>query len=186
MLSSFDISDALVPESLRGEALEELLDAVRRYLARTSGELRVLEIGAAHGFSAMAMASLSDRMRVVTIELSADRSAVAETNIRNYRLSGRIELINADAAAVLPTFGDDCFDIAFLDGPKAQYSKHFAELRRVVVRGGLILIDNVNFNKNDKKYKTINRRMALFRDELLAVGALVDLESGFAEVCNDK
>ncbi len=175
--------DARVPESIRGSALDSLLGAVR---SRLNQSLRIIEIGTACGYSAIRIAQLDDRIKIVTIELNAERSLAAHENIKKAGLSERIELVNADACEYLKQLDDDSFDIAFLDGPKAQYSKHFLELKRIVVNEGLILIDNVNFDRNDKKYKTINKRMALFREELAELGAAVDMESGFAEVRNIK
>ncbi len=169
-----------VRESIRSGALEQLLEALRRELANSSGMFRILEIGTAKGFSSITMARLSEQVEVLTMEKDTERADIAKNNIDNQGLASRITVVKGDAGDCLTELEESTFDFAFLDGAKGQYRRHFDELCRIVKTGGVICIDNVNFNRTEKRYKTINKRMASFREYLSELGAAVDLDSGFA------
>lgn len=186
-----DPESCKVPESVREGALTRLLAHLsdcrsarrtrgKRGAARENGEFRILEIGTAHGYSSIRMAEFGEDIRITTFELSEERASNALSNILRSGLSERIEIVLGDAGGKLPQMEGNSYDFAFLDGPKAQYRKHFDELCRIVRPGGIICIDNVNFDREDKRYKTINKRMAEFRTHLAEIGAEISEDDGFA------
>lgn len=185
--------ESKVPESIRSDALKVLLGALLDAAQNVRGRVfRVIEIGTARGFSSIAMAeALAEagiKYEVMSAEKNSERALAARDQIRERELSENIEVINADAAELLRDLPDDAFDFAFLDGPKGQYSKHFKELRCIVRAGGTIVTDNVNFDEkhDSKRYKTIYKRMNLFRSELDSIGATVDMDTGLSIYINKK
>lgn len=177
-----------VPESVRDGALKLLLGYLERHLAEFSagsepsrGELfRILEIGTACGYSSITMAKRNENIAITSVELNEDRYRSALMNIAEAGMDRSIDVIQGDAASILKQLPTASYDFAFLDGPKGQYRTHFDELCRVVKKGGAICIDNVNFDRAERRYKTINKRMAAFRSFLIESGAAVDAEHGFA------
>lgn len=185
-IGSPDPESMKVPESIKEGALATLLENLkacrsgRRKGKREKKMFRVLEIGTAHGFSSICMAQVAEDIKVKTFEVNEERASNALSNVMRSGLSDRIEIVLGDAGGQLPSLDENSYDFAFLDGPKAQYRRHFDELCRIVRTGGTICIDNVNFDREDKRYKTINKRMAEFRTYLAEIGADIFEETGFA------
>ncbi len=178
-----------VRESIKPSQLNDLLSALKDTINNKEGrdsknlvdaKFHVLEVGSAKGFSSVSMASVSQSIRVLSLERDSERVRAARQNIETLSLSERITIKECDASEELKNILSDSFDFAFLDGAKGQYRRHFDELVRIVRKGGTICIDNVNFHREEKRYKTINKRMEEFREYLYQIGASVDIETGFA------
>lgn len=104
---------------------------------------RVLEIGTAIGYSAIRMASLNEKVEVVSIERDAERFKIAQKNIKKANLSNRIKLFHEDALTCeVPGF----FDLIFIDAAKAQYLKFFQRYEPQLHLGGWIISDNLQFH----------------------------------------
>ena len=148
---------------------------------------RILEIGTATGYSALVMYTYAPSpCRIVTIEKDPARAAEARRNFERFG-ADRIELIEADAAEVLPGFTGP-FDLIFLDAAKGQYIRFLPDLIRLLVPGGVLLTDNVLKEGEileskfavTRRNRTIHKRMreylaAISRDERLRT---VLLETG--------
>lgn len=178
-----------VPESMKECALEVLLSRLRDALDAHPDErtpFRILEIGTAHGFSAISMAGVSPRIVVHSMEKNETRAAEARIHIEECGLSDRIRVDCVDAGEALSLLSDGTFDFALMDGPKAQYMQHFLQVYRLLKAGGTICMDNVNFRRDEKRYKTIMKRMEAFRNYLAEIGAFIDRESGVAVYYKEK
>ncbi len=116
------------------ETLALLLGEGRAISAR-----RILEIGAGEGLTSISL-SLSLGAEVVAIERDRARAAAAREHIAAFGAS--VELIEGDAADVLPAL-DEKFDLIFLDGPKVQYRMYFPECKRLLREGGTLVSDDV-------------------------------------------
>lgn len=103
----------------------------------------ILEIGSAVGYSAIEFAKLSDDIKITTIEIDIDRCIKAKQNFEDLGFSERINLINANALQVEI---DDFFDLIFIDGPKAQYTKFFEKFKKNLTKNGAIISDNLSFH----------------------------------------
>lgn len=104
---------------------------------------RILEVGAAIGYSAIVMAQ-SCSASIVTMERDLERADEALFNIEKAGLQHRIQLLKGDAFDILPAL-KDTFDIVFLDAAKGQYP-NFLELVLPLLRdGGILFSDNVFF-----------------------------------------
>ena len=110
---------------------------------------RILEIGAAVGFSAIFMATFSPApVRIDTIENYDKRIAVARQNIRTAQMEDRINLIEGDAMAVLEELERDgmIYDMIFIDAAKAQYPNYLPVCKKMLREGGILVSDNVLFD----------------------------------------
>ncbi len=164
-----------------------------RFLLKTKKPKRILEIGAAVGFSACFQFCCTEGSSdIITIEKVPDRICAAKKNISefldDYRSShsgmkGSISLVEGDAAEVLDRMvnAEECFDVVFLDAAKAQYPVYLPKIMALLPVGGMLITDNVlqEGSVAESKFtvtrrdRTIHLRMreyidALFHDECLA------------------
>ena len=148
---------------------------------------RILEIGTATGYSALVMYTYAPSpCSIVTIEKDEGRAAEARRSFDTFGAE-RIELIEGDAAEILPEL-TGAFDLIFLDAAKGQYIRYLPELIRLLPPGGVLLTDNVLKEGEitaskfavTRRNRTIHKRMreyltAISRDERLRT---VLLETG--------
>jgi predicted O-methyltransferase YrrM len=123
-----------------------------RVLIASTGAKRVLEIGAASGYSAIWM-GLGVRQtggRVVTIEYDPVRAKEAADNIRRAGLQDVVQVIAGDAFKAIPQITGE-FDVVFLDAWKPDYRKFFDLVFPRVTPGGLFLAHNVINKKNEMR-----------------------------------
>ncbi len=116
-------------------------------LARASHSKRVLEIGAAIGYSGiwLGRAVVAEKGSVTTIELDPARADLAEKNIKGAGLSRTIKVVRGDALKVIPKLKDE-FDFVFLDSDKEVYLEAFKKSVRLLRKGGLFVADNALWN----------------------------------------
>ena len=103
----------------------------------------ILEIGAAIGYSAIKMASVSDDIKVTTIERDSFRYNEAVKNIEYNNLNDRINIILGDA---LEANIEGSYDLIFIDAAKAQSIKFFEKYSPLLKDNGTIITDNINFH----------------------------------------
>lgn len=142
-------------------------------LIRMNQPKRILEVGAAVGFSACLMASVARDANIVTIENYEPRIPIANNNIKNMGFENRITLIEGDATEVLPTLNGP-FDFVFMDAAKGQYINFWPEIKRLTKDGGIIVTDNVLQDGDiiesryaiTRRNRTIHKRMRDYLYEL--------------------
>lgn len=115
-----------------------------RVLIASTGAKRVLEIGAASGYSAiwMGLGLRQTGGRLVTIEYDAVRAREATENIRRAGLHDIVQVVAGDAFKEIPKLPGE-FDLVFLDAWKPDYKKFFDLAFPRVAPGGLFLAHNV-------------------------------------------
>jgi caffeoyl-CoA O-methyltransferase len=121
-----------------------------RVLIGATGARRVLEIGAASGYSAIWM-GLGVRQtggHLTTIEYDPVRAKEAADNIRRAGLQDVVTVVAGDAFTAIPTL-EGPFDLVFLDAWKPDYKKFFDLAFPKIRPGGLFLAHNV-INKRDE------------------------------------
>lgn len=184
-MREFTVSDV---ESLKQEAREKgipvmqdeglsfICDYIRAHNVRT-----ILEIGSATGCSAIQFASVSEDIRIVTVELDEERFEQAVKNIADAGLSDRVHVIHGDALKAetfarveaelteLASVADAAAgetpastskataDLIFLDAAKSQYIAFFEMYEKLLSPHGAIISDNLLFHGMTAGYrKTYN------------------------------
>lgn len=103
----------------------------------------ILEIGTAIGYSAICMALVDPKIKIVSVERNKDRYLEAVKNIKKFELEDRITLIYNDALSVEL---DSSFDLIFFDAAKAQNINFFTHFEKNLKKGGTIVTDNIYFH----------------------------------------
>jgi len=103
----------------------------------------ILEIGTAIGYSAINMALVDEKIKVVSIEKDEKRYLEAIKNIKKFFLENRIILIFNDAINVEL---DEKYDLIFIDAAKGQYINHFNHFKKYLKKDGAIITDNIKFH----------------------------------------
>lgn len=121
-----------------------------RVLIASTGATRVLEIGAASGYSAiwMGMGLKETGGKLVTIEYDPARAREAQENVRRAGLERVVEVIHGDAFKVIPSLPGN-FDLVFLDAWKPDYRKFFDLVFPRVTPGGIFLAHNAINKKSE-------------------------------------
>ncbi len=124
---------------------------LRTLIASTNAK-RVLEIGAASGYSAiwMGLGLRETGGRLVTIEYDPVRAREATANIKAAGLSDIVQVIPGDAFAQVPKI-EGTFDLVFLDAWKPDYQRFFDMVFPRVTPGGLFLAHNVINKKSEMR-----------------------------------
>jgi predicted O-methyltransferase YrrM len=161
--TSVDASTDLTP------ALERLLKSIRaadkgqlavseedgrflRVLVASTGAKRVLEIGAASGYSAiwLGLGLQQTGGHLTTIEYEPVRAKEATENIRRAGLQDVVQVVSGDAFKEIPRL-QGTFDLVFLDAWKPDYKKFFDLVFPRVSPGGVFLAHNVINKKSEMK-----------------------------------
>jgi predicted O-methyltransferase YrrM len=113
-------------------------------LVRATNSRRVLEIGTSNGYSTLWIAHAAEAIggRVTTIESSEYKLALAATNFERAGLSRAITQVGGDAGCWLEGASDSGFDLIFLDSERSEYPGWWPNIRRILRRGGLLVVDN--------------------------------------------
>jgi predicted O-methyltransferase YrrM len=121
-----------------------------RVLIASTGAKRVLEIGAASGYSAiwMGLGLRQTGGRLTTIEYDAVRAKEAAENVRRAGLQDVVTVVSGDAFKEIPKLPGQ-FDLVFLDAWKPDYKKFFDIVFPRITPGGLFLAHNVINKKHE-------------------------------------
>ncbi len=107
----------------------------------------VLEIGTYTGYSAICMAEGIEKDAILyTIEKDDEMEDFIRKYFDRSEQRDKIRLIFGDALQIVPTFDDEFFEMAFIDGDKRQYTEYFEQVLPKIRRGGFILADNTLWN----------------------------------------
>ena len=120
---------------------EKLIEVVKETKPK-----RILEIGTAIGYSALLMIKSADASAsLTTIEMDPERAALARRFIAKADELRRIEIIEGDAAQILPRL-EGRYDFIFIDGPKGQYLRQLKMLLpEKLAEKATVIADNVGF-----------------------------------------
>ena len=117
--------------------------ALLHVLARSAGARRILEVGTAIGVSTLYLArALPPDGEIVSFEIDEQRHAAARAYLERAGVLDRADLRLEDAREGLERL-DGTFDMAFIDGVKAQYGDYFDALLPLLRSGGVLAVDNV-------------------------------------------
>ena len=146
---------------------------------------KILEIGAAVGYSAMCFSEyLQDGGYIDTIERDEERIAEAKENFIKVGVQDKIHLYEGDAVEILPTLNDK-YDMVFIDAAKGKYPFFLEQAMRLLNEKGVILADNVLYkgyvmsDYNKHKQRTAVRNL---REYIAKVNEDANLETQILEV----
>ena len=119
-------------------------------LACAAKARRILELGTASGYSGIYLAKACEAFngRVVTLENDSALAARAQQNFQKAGVANLIEIQVKDALEALPQMKGD-FDYIFMDIEKQDYITALPDCERLLVKGGLLVADNVGFKDAD-------------------------------------
>ncbi|OLS36732.1 SAM-dependent methyltransferase [Alkalihalophilus pseudofirmus] len=136
---------------------------------------RILEVGAAIGYSAIRMAQELPNTTIVTIERDEVRYKEAVANIEKNELSDRIEVRFGDAldlAQILES--EPLFDVLFIDAAKGQYQRFLDLYGKMIKPNGVVFSDNVLFRGlvaedeiEEKRLRSIARKLRTYNEWLM-------------------
>ena len=118
-------------------------------IVKTTNAQRVLEIGTSNGYSTLWLADAVKSVggRVTTVELSEYKHGLASQNFKRSGLATAITQIHGDAGTALANSPDESFDLIFLDSERPEYPGWWSDLKRVIRKGGLLVVDNAISHK---------------------------------------
>jgi predicted O-methyltransferase YrrM len=112
-------------------------------LALASRARRVLEVGTAIGVSTLYLArALPADGTVVSFEIDESRHLAARDYLQRAGVLERVDLRLQDAREGLAEL-TGTFDMAFIDGVKAEYGDYFGALMPLLAPGAVLAVDNV-------------------------------------------
>ena len=132
-------------------------------LVKEFGTSSLLELGTAHGYSTVTLASAMweayekniPNVRVehpepslITVDFSKPSYEAALANVEEAGFAPMVEHVFADALEYVPTLAGRRFDAVFLDAEKRSTAKLFALAWLLVKEGGWMVVDDVVKFKN--------------------------------------
>ena len=104
---------------------------------------RILEIGAAIGFSSSVMATtIGENAHVTTIDRFDVMIEKAKKNYERLGLTDKVTLLEGQAADILPELSGP-YDFIFMDSAKAKYIEFLPECLRLLRKGGVLMVDDI-------------------------------------------
>ncbi|MDO5557355.1 MAG: O-methyltransferase [Clostridia bacterium] len=164
--------------------MDDSLDVIAKILREVKPK-RMLEIGAAVGYSAMCFSMYLEKDgKIDTIERDPVRCIEARENITRAGLDNIINLYEGDAVEILPTINEK-YDVVFIDAAKGKYPFFLEQALKKLNNGGVILADNVLYkgyvmsDYNKHKQRTAVRNL---REYLKEVTENKDLETQVLDI----
>lgn len=180
-INSLDKGNTDILDQIEREALDSYVPIIRKemqsflkLLLAMQKPKRILEVGAAVGFSSILMAQYGPKdCKIVTIENYDKRIPIARTNFERAGVTDTITLLEGDAADILPQLTEP-FDFIFMDAAKGQYIHFMPEVLRLLKTGGVLVSDNVLQDGDiieshfivERRNRTIYKRMREYLYEL--------------------
>ena len=179
-------------EKIKQKALEEhipiimddTLEVIEKKLKENPPK-RILEIGAAVGYSAMCFSEfLAQDGMIDTIERDEERIQEAKENFKKVGVEDKINLYEGDAVEILPTLNEK-YDMVFIDAAKGKYPFFLKESLRMIENNGIIFADNILYkgyvmsDYNKHKQRTAVRNL---REYIKEVSENPNLETEILEV----
>lgn len=164
--------------------MDDTLEVIEKKLKENPPK-RILEIGAAVGYSAMCFSEFLVQDGVIdTIERDEERIQEAKENFKKVGVEDRITLYEGDAVEILPTLNEK-YDMVFIDAAKGKYPFFLKESLRMIKENGIIFADNILYkgyvmsDYNKHKQRTAVRNL---REYIKEVSENPNLETEILEV----
>jgi predicted O-methyltransferase YrrM len=143
-------------------------------LIRTQQSKRILEIGTSTGYSTLwlANAAQSTGGQIITVEIDAERTALAQQNAVEFSLDQQIEFLISDAQIYLASIKEK-FDFILLDAERDAYCEYWNYLPQILKeKGGILIVDNVvSHAKEVEEFIHLVKLDPRFMTTTLSIGA---------------
>lgn len=176
-IHSLELPESDIIEKIEQEALDSFVPIIRKetqsflkVLLTMKKPLRILEVGAAVGFSAILMSEyMPEGGHITTIENYEKRIPVARRNFARAGKEEQITLLEGDALEIMRIL-EGPYDFIFMDAAKGQYIQYMPETVRLLAKGGVLVSDNVLQDGDivesrfavERRNRTIHSRMREF------------------------
>ena len=180
-IRSLEVPESAVIEAIEQEALRDRVPIVRmemqsflKVLLMIKRPMRILEVGAAVGFSSILMSEyMPEGGHITTIENYDKRIPIARANFKRAGKEEQIDLIEGDALEVMHGL-EGPYDLIFVDAAKGQYIHYLPEVMRLLGTDGVLVSDNVLQEGDiiesrfavERRNRTIHSRMREYLYEL--------------------
>ena len=180
-IRSLEVPESAVIESIEQEALRDRVPIIRKemqsflkVLLMIKRPMRILEVGAAVGFSSILMSEyMPEGGHITTIENYDKRIPIARANFKRAGKEEQIDLIEGDALEVMHGL-EGPYDLIFVDAAKGQYIHYLPEVMRLLGIDGVLVSDNVLQEGDiiesrfavERRNRTIHSRMREYLYEL--------------------
>jgi predicted O-methyltransferase YrrM len=113
-------------------------------LVRATRATRILEVGTSNAFSTIWLAAAARETggRVITLEQSPDKIALARANLARAGVADRVEIREGRAADSLTALPGP-FDFVFLDADRPSYAFYLELVLPKLLPSGLLVADNI-------------------------------------------
>tara|TARA_B100001057_G_scaffold343234_1_gene344185 strand:+ start:251 stop:901 length:651 start_codon:yes stop_codon:yes gene_type:complete len=113
-------------------------------IIKISNIKNVLEIGTFTGLSALTiLLALPDDGKLLSLDKNEETNKVALKFFKKANQAHKIRTIVKPALETLDELKNDKFDMIFIDADKMNYKKYYEKSLDLIIKGGLIIIDNV-------------------------------------------
>ena len=180
-IRSLEVPESAVIEAIEQEALRDRVPIIRKemqsflkVLLMIKRPMRILEVGAAVGFSSILMSEyMPEGGHITTIENYDKRIPIARANFKRAGKEEQIDLIEGDALEVMHGL-EGPYDLIFVDAAKGQYIHYLPEVMRLLGTDGVLESDNVLQEGDiiesrfavERRNRTIHSRMREYLYEL--------------------
>ena len=180
-IRSLEVPESAVSEAIEQEALRDRVPIIRKemqsflkVLLMIKRPMRILEVGAAVGFSSILMSEyMPEGGHITTIENYDKRIPIARANFKRAGKEEQIDLIEGDALEVMHGL-EGPYDLIFVDAAKGQYIHYLPEVMRLLGTDGVLVSDNVLQEGDiiesrfavERRNRTIHSRMREYLYEL--------------------
>lgn len=180
-IRSLEVPESAVIEAIEQEALRDRVPIIRKemqsflkVLLMIKRPMRILEVGAAVGFSSILMSEyMPEGGHITTIENYDKRIPIARANFKRAGKEEQIDLIEGDALEVMHGL-EGPYDLIFVDAAKGQYIHYLPEAMRLLGTDGVLVSDNVLQEGDiiesrfavERRNRTIHSRMREYLYEL--------------------
>lgn len=138
---------------VREETEKELIKIIEQLQPVT-----ILELGTGVGFSGCSMLDACKTASLLTVESDKVNYEEALNNFSQNDMLERVMPVNASAEDVvqsLANYGQQTFDLIFLDCSKSSYNTMISNLTMLLSSGGVLFADNVLFFGKVKPHEAI-------------------------------
>lgn len=141
---------------------------ILKMLATMIKPKRVLELGTFSGYSALCIAEgMEDGAILDTIEVDDELEDFIRHSFASSTHGKKIRLHIGDALEVMKQWGEEEFDLIFIDADKRKYVEYFNQAVNLTKTGGYILADNTLWDGHvveDSRHSSQTRGIMDFND----------------------